>query len=100
MPAPVDLQFSFGPKCSRFILPSFQKLRTFTTMNDETLQRLEKIESHVAHLEHQIEELNEVIVDQNKLVERLKKQVQRQSDVLETMELDRIKANNPRPPHH
>jgi hypothetical protein len=26
--------------------------------------------------------------------------MQRQSAVLETMELERIKANNPRPPHH
>jgi len=69
-------------------------------MNDETLHRLEKLESHVAHLEHQMEQLNEVVVGQSKLVDRLKKQVQRQSDVLETMELDRIKANNPRPPHH
>jgi hypothetical protein len=30
----------------------------------------------------------------------LKKQTQRQSAVLETMELERIKTNNPRPPHH
>jgi len=69
-------------------------------MNDETLQRLQKLESHVAHLEHQIEQLNDVVVEQSKWMERLKKQVQRQSDVLETMEMERIKANNPRPPHH
>jgi hypothetical protein len=30
----------------------------------------------------------------------LKKQVQRQSGVLETLELERIKDNNVRPPHH
>jgi hypothetical protein len=30
----------------------------------------------------------------------LKKQMQRQSAVLETMELERIKVNNPKPPHH
>ena len=41
-----------------------------------------------------------VLVDQSKLVERLKKEVQRQSATMETMELERIKANNPRPPHH
>ena len=69
-------------------------------MNDETLRRLEKLESNSAHLEHQVEQLNDVVVGQAKLVEHLKKQVQRQSDVLETMELERIKANNPRPPHH
>jgi hypothetical protein len=30
----------------------------------------------------------------------LKKQLQRQSAVLETMELEHIKSNNPKPPHH
>ena len=69
-------------------------------MNDEILQRLGKIESHVAHLEHQVEQLNEVVVGQSKAVELLKKQVQRQSGVLETMELERINANNVKPPHY
>jgi SlyX protein len=69
-------------------------------MNAENLQRLERIEAHVAHLEHQVEQLNGVVVEQGRLVERLKKQTQRQSAVLESMELERIKANNPAPPHH
>jgi len=69
-------------------------------MNEEISQRLQKIEAHIAHLEHQVEQLNEVVTGQSKLVEFLKKQVQRQSGVLETMELERIKANNPKPPHH
>ena len=69
-------------------------------MNAETLQRLERLEASVAHLEHQVEQLNEVVTGQAKLVEVLKKQVQRQSGVLETMEIERIKDNNARPPHH
>jgi uncharacterized coiled-coil protein SlyX len=69
-------------------------------MNAETLQRFERLEAHVAHLEHQAEQLNEVVIEQGKLVEHLKKQLQRQSAVLETLELERIQANNPRPPHH
>lgn len=69
-------------------------------MNDEITQRFEKLEANIAHLEHQVEQLNEVLVDQSKLVERLKKEVQRQSATMETMELERIKANNPKPPHH
>lgn len=69
-------------------------------MSDETTQRFEKLEAHVAHLEHQVEQLNEVIIEQGKLVERLKKEVQRNSSAMETMELERIKANNPKPPHH
>jgi len=69
-------------------------------MSDEITQRFEKLEANIAHLEHQVEQLNEVLVDQSKLVERLKKEVQRQSATMETMELERIKSNNPKPPHH
>ena len=69
-------------------------------MADEITQRFEKLEANIAHLEHQVEQLNEVIIEQGKLVERLKKEVQRQSATMETMELERIKANNPKPPHH
>jgi len=69
-------------------------------MNAENLQRFERFETHVAHLEHQVEQLNGVVVEQGRLLEHLRKQVQRQSAVLETMELERIKANHPKPPHH
>lgn len=69
-------------------------------MPDEINQRFEKLEANIAHLEHQVEQLNEVIIEQGKLVDRLKKEVQRQSATMETMELERIKANNPKPPHH
>jgi SlyX protein len=69
-------------------------------MSDEVSNRLAKIESHVAHLEHQVEQLNGVIIEQGKLIERLKKEVQRQSTAMETLELERIRSNNPKPPHH
>ena len=69
-------------------------------MIEEISQRLQKIEAHVAHLEHQVEQLNDVVTAQDKLLERLKKEVQRQSSAMETIELERIKANNPKPPHH
>jgi SlyX protein len=69
-------------------------------MNDETSERLERLEANVAHLEHQVEQLNGVIIEQGKLLERLKKEVQRQSTSMQTLELERIKANNPKPPHY
>ena len=69
-------------------------------MTNEIAQRFEKLETNIAHLEHQVEQLNDVLVDQGKLVSRLKKEVQRQSTAMQTMELERIKANNPKPPHH
>ena len=68
-------------------------------MNEESSRRLENIEAHIAHLERQVEQLNEVLVEQGKLAAKMKKEVQRQSTVLQTMELERIKSNNPRPPH-
>ena len=69
-------------------------------MNDDLSTRLGKIESHVAHLEHQVEQLNGVVIEQGKLLARLKKEVQRQSSAMETLELERIKSNNPKPPHY
>lgn len=69
-------------------------------MNDELIARLGKIESHVAHLEHQVEQMNAVIVAQDKWIERLKKEVQRQSSAMESMEMERIKSNNTKPPHY
>ena len=69
-------------------------------MNNETLQRLEKIEAHVAHLEHQVEQLNGVIIEQGRALESLKKQLQRQATTLESVELERIKNTNARPPHY
>jgi len=69
-------------------------------MNDETLQRLEQFESNLAHLEHQVEQLNGVLIQQGRTVDLLKKQVQRQSEVLESMELERIKSNQTKPPHY
>lgn len=69
-------------------------------MQDENSQRIEKLESHVAHLEHQVEQLNDVIVEQGKLLDRIKKEIQRQSNSLETLELERARSNVQKPPHY
>jgi uncharacterized coiled-coil protein SlyX len=69
-------------------------------MNDDTPARLGQIESHIAHLERQVEELNDVIIEQGKLLERMKKEVQKQSSAMQTMELERIKGNVQKPPHY
>jgi uncharacterized coiled-coil protein SlyX len=62
--------------------------------------RLQKIESHLAQLERLYEQLNQVVIEQEKTLHRLHLQQQRLSKSMETMELERIKATNPRPPHH
>jgi uncharacterized coiled-coil protein SlyX len=69
-------------------------------MSDESSERLQKVEASLAHLENQVEQLNEVVIEQGKLIERMKKEVQKQSAALGTMELERMKSNNPKPPHY
>jgi len=69
-------------------------------MPDENSQRIDKLESHLAHLEHQVEQLNGVVIDQGKLLDRLKKETQRQSGILQTLELEGIKSNVDKPPHY
>jgi uncharacterized coiled-coil protein SlyX len=69
-------------------------------MADENFKRIEQLESNFAHLEHQVEQLNAVVVGQVKVIERLKKEVQRQSAAMQTLELERIKANIAKPPHY
>lgn len=69
-------------------------------MSEDAAERFARLESHIAHLEHQVEQLNEVVIEQGKVIERLRKQVQLQSQTLETSLMDQAKANNPKPPHH
>lgn len=69
-------------------------------MSEEAAARFARLESHIAHLEHLLEELNGVVIEQGKLIERLRKQVQLQSRTMETSAIEQAKANNPKPPHH
>jgi uncharacterized coiled-coil protein SlyX len=69
-------------------------------MNDEIAKRLERIESHLAHLERHHEQLNQVVVEQGRLLKKLSIQNQRMADTIEATEIDRIRASNPKPPHH
>jgi uncharacterized coiled-coil protein SlyX len=66
----------------------------------EFKERLQKLESNVAHLEHQFDELNKVIVDQEKTIRKQQTQLQRMAQTLEAAELERIKSTNPKPPHY
>ena len=70
------------------------------TMNDEVDQRLMRLETTIAHLEHLTERLNEVVTEQARELDHLKKTVQRQAQSLDTFEMDRIRSTNPKPPHY
>ncbi len=68
-------------------------------MSDD-VSRLENIESNLAHLERQYEELNQVVIEQARIITRLQKEHVKVSTAVQTMEIDRISANNTRPPHY
>jgi uncharacterized coiled-coil protein SlyX len=68
---------------------------------DTTLaERLEKAEAAVAHLERLCEQLNQVVVEQGRTLTRLLAQQKQVSSTITTMELERIHATNPKPPHY
>ncbi len=69
-------------------------------MDEELLQRLEKLESHLAHLEHQYDQLNQVVLEQGRQLTRMQAVQLKVSQTVETMELERIKSTNAKPPHY
>jgi uncharacterized coiled-coil protein SlyX len=66
----------------------------------DSAERLAKIETHLAHLERQYDQLNQVVIEQGRLLARLEKENSKMSKALQTMELEKIRANNPKPPHY
>ena len=66
----------------------------------EADQRLEKIESSLAHVERLYEQLNEVVVKHAEALRRIQVQLQRIGASVEEMEGERIRSTNPKPPHH
>ncbi|MSU62054.1 MAG: SlyX family protein [Pedosphaera sp.] len=62
--------------------------------------RLQKLESSLAHIEHLYEELNKVVTEQSRVLSRLQAQNRQMSEAVETIELERIRATNPKPPHY
>jgi uncharacterized coiled-coil protein SlyX len=69
-------------------------------MDPELSGRLERLESHVAHLERQYEELNGVVIEQASTIKKLQSTQQRIAETIETAEVERIKSTNARPPHY
>jgi uncharacterized coiled-coil protein SlyX len=87
-------------KARRALLDFGRLQRQNPSMPDENFRRIDKLESHLAHLEHQVEKLNGVVIEQGKLLDRLKKETQRQSGFMQTLELERMKSNVQKPPHY
>ena len=69
-------------------------------MDERTSERIERLETHIAHLEKQYEELNDVVVQQGRVLSRLQKEFAKTSDAVQNIELERVRANNQKPPHY
>ena len=69
-------------------------------MDRELSERLEKVESNLAHLEHLYDQLNQVVLEQTRTLSKMAAQQQRISQTVETIELERIKATQQKPPHY
>jgi uncharacterized coiled-coil protein SlyX len=69
-------------------------------MDAPLADRLLRVESALAHLERQHEELNGVVVEQARSLARMQKELGRATQALESAELERIRANNQKPPHY
>ena len=69
-------------------------------MDQDLAERLTRIESHIAHLERLCEQLNQVVLEQSRDLAKLKNQQSRISETVESIERERIKETNPRPPHY
>lgn len=63
-------------------------------------ERLTKIESNLAEVERLCDELNTIVIAQGKALRRMGQRQQQISDTVETMEMDRIKSTNAKPPHY
>lgn len=75
-------------------------MRYSPPVTEEISNRLQRVEANIAHLEHLVEQLNAVIIEQGKVIESLRRQTHQQATTLESIELERIKATNPKPPHY
>lgn len=69
-------------------------------MKDEVAERLTRMESTIAHLEHLTAQLNDVVTEQGRQLDQLKKRLLRQAQSLETIEMERIRSTNSKPPHY
>lgn len=70
------------------------------TLDTEMAARLERLEAHVAHLERQCDELNQVIIEQGRMLRSLQAGQRRMAETLETQELERIRTHVTKPPHY
>lgn len=69
-------------------------------MDNATIDQLAKIEAALAHLEHQYDQLNKVVVEQGRSLAKLQALQHQISQALDGIELDRVRSTNSKPPHY
>jgi uncharacterized coiled-coil protein SlyX len=69
-------------------------------MAETSPERLQRVESHLAHVEHLCDQLNQIVTQQSRELERLKIQQVKMARALESVELERIRQTNAKPPHY
>jgi uncharacterized coiled-coil protein SlyX len=62
--------------------------------------RLQQLEAAVTHLERQYDELNAIVIRQDKQLTRLISMFERVDDAFQSMEMEKIRSNNAKPPHY
>jgi len=68
----------------------------------EISQKLIDLESLIAHLQHEFEQLNSVVIEQNQRIDRLQSAQQKLEHQLQTLEEDpeQRDPDDERPPHY
>ena len=67
---------------------------------DTILARITALEGHVTHLERQCDELNSVVVEQGKALERLQRKLNHVGDTIDSFENERLHQSKEKPPHY
>lgn len=66
----------------------------------EQPDRVQRLEAALTHLERQYDELNAIVIRQDRQLTRLIATLERVDDAFQSMEMEKIRSNNPKPPHY
>lgn len=69
---------------------------------EENKEKLVHLESVIAHLQYEIEQLNQVVIDQNQRIDRLRSAQEKFEHRLESIseDLEQRSPEDERPPHY
>lgn len=80
-------------------MSSHQKPSQESGREPETPDPLVTLESHMAELERMVDQLNQVVIEQGRRLQRLENQQKEVASTVEGIEMDRIRSTNSKPPH-